>query len=48
MLNQFSRTELIFGHEGMERLYNARADAVPEVDYNFFIFNNTESILEIL
>ncbi len=24
MLNQFSRTELIFGHEGMERLYNAR------------------------
>lgn len=24
MLNQFSRTELIFGHEGMERLYHAR------------------------
>ncbi len=24
MLNQFSRTELIFGHEGMERLYGAR------------------------
>ena len=24
MLNQFSRTELLFGHEAMEKLYNAR------------------------
>jgi tRNA A37 threonylcarbamoyladenosine dehydratase len=24
MLNQFSRTELLIGHDGMERLYNAR------------------------
>ena len=24
MLNQFSRTELLFGHDAMERLYNAR------------------------
>ena len=24
MLNQFSRTELLFGHEAMEQLYNAR------------------------
>ena len=24
MLNQFSRTQLLFGQEGMERLYRAR------------------------
>ena len=24
MLNQFSRTQLLFGKEAMERLYNAR------------------------
>mgnify|MGYP000341521458 CR=1 FL=1 len=24
MLNQFSRTELLFGHEAMEKLYKSR------------------------
>ena len=31
MLNQFSRTQLLFGKEAMERLYNARVAVLEAI-----------------